>query len=276
METDHVPIIDITETENILEKSHYKMVDLGKFIKEHSNEPYIFRPPFGKCKFVVEQKNKSLLYFDVWENKKEDGFNLYISMALENDWREWILRIFTDGKTVDIVDVLPGGVFFRNMELTLINHQTMDVRPVGYGDVFFELFRRMSSVLLNIILSNYKRVKIIYEKSAEQKRRMNSLNRKEKKTIYNILVIEWSDDEWIYHYPLSSIFKNNNGKTSCPFHSVRQHRRYYSPARPLFGKYSGWVLVPFHHRGSKENGEIITDYIIRRKRVRRQKEKHSN
>lgn len=45
-------------------------------------------------------------------------------------------------------------------------------------------------------------------------------------------------------------------------HTVRGHFRYYSPDKPLFGRYSGMYWVPEHRRGSDDYGEIIKDYKV--------------
>lgn len=45
-------------------------------------------------------------------------------------------------------------------------------------------------------------------------------------------------------------------------HVVRGHFRYYTPERPLFGRYSGAVWVADHQRGESAIGTIKKDYLI--------------
>lgn len=45
-------------------------------------------------------------------------------------------------------------------------------------------------------------------------------------------------------------------------HIVRGHFRYYSPERPLFGRYSGMVWVGEHSRGDAATGNIDKGYLI--------------
>jgi hypothetical protein len=45
-------------------------------------------------------------------------------------------------------------------------------------------------------------------------------------------------------------------------HVVRGHFRYYSPERPLFGRYSGMIWIPDHERGKPELGAIRKDYMV--------------
>ena len=45
-------------------------------------------------------------------------------------------------------------------------------------------------------------------------------------------------------------------------HIVRGHFRYYSPERPLFGRYSGMVWIPEHRRGEPDEESIHKDYMI--------------
>lgn len=45
-------------------------------------------------------------------------------------------------------------------------------------------------------------------------------------------------------------------------HVVRGHFRYYTPERPLFGRYSGMVWIAEHHRGDPDAGNIRKDYLV--------------
>lgn len=45
-------------------------------------------------------------------------------------------------------------------------------------------------------------------------------------------------------------------------HVVRGHFKYYSPERPLFGRYSGMIWVEDHERGKPELGAIRKDYMV--------------
>lgn len=45
-------------------------------------------------------------------------------------------------------------------------------------------------------------------------------------------------------------------------HIVRGHFRYYTPERPLFGRYSGMVWIAEHHRGDPDAGSIRKDYLV--------------
>jgi hypothetical protein len=45
-------------------------------------------------------------------------------------------------------------------------------------------------------------------------------------------------------------------------HVVRGHFKYYSPERPLFGRYSGMIWVSDHERGKPELGAIRKDYMV--------------
>lgn len=46
------------------------------------------------------------------------------------------------------------------------------------------------------------------------------------------------------------------------FHKVRGHFATYSEAAPLFGKYTGTFWKPWHARGAKSNGIIVSDYEV--------------
>lgn len=46
-------------------------------------------------------------------------------------------------------------------------------------------------------------------------------------------------------------------------HLCRGHFRYYSKEKPLFGKYSGMVWVQPHVRGSKDQGMVVKDYVVK-------------
>lgn len=45
-------------------------------------------------------------------------------------------------------------------------------------------------------------------------------------------------------------------------HIVRGHFRYYTPERPLFGRFSGMVWIAEHHRGDPDAGSIRKDYLV--------------
>jgi len=45
-------------------------------------------------------------------------------------------------------------------------------------------------------------------------------------------------------------------------HQVRGHFRYYSPDKPLFGRYSGSFWIPDHRRGDDSYGAIKKDYDV--------------
>ena len=113
-------------------------------------------------------------------------------------------------------------------------------------------------ILLSIVLGNFKNVKLIPERFARAKQRRNLSHKSKKETVYLIQVIEYKDE----YYPIHCLFEKTNGQSTTAFHTVRLHQRYYPPERPLFGKYTGWVLIPPHTRGNKKNGETIKDYKL--------------
>lgn len=45
-------------------------------------------------------------------------------------------------------------------------------------------------------------------------------------------------------------------------HIVRGHFRYYSPERPLFGRWTGMIWIPAHERGDSDIGRIKKDYKV--------------
>jgi hypothetical protein len=54
---------------------------------------------------------------------------------------------------------------------------------------------------------------------------------------------------------------SGTGRRARREHVVRGHFRYYSPERPLFGRYSGMVWIGQHERG-RGQGKISKDYLI--------------
>lgn len=51
-------------------------------------------------------------------------------------------------------------------------------------------------------------------------------------------------------------------------HICRGHFSTYTKEKPLFGHYVGTVWVPMHTRGTKEAGEVVKDYKIKRPKIK--------
>ena len=68
--------------------------------------------------------------------------------------------------------------------------------------------------------------------------------------------------------PMKRVLKKEGGSDEVglkrAMHICRGHFATYSDAKPLFGKYSGTFWKPQHIKGSRERGEIVKDYAVKR------------
>lgn len=95
----------------------------------------------------------------------------------------------------------------------------------------------------------------VIEPSRQQRRKAE---RKRGTSLGNHYFLRVSPERRVYPHA-SSVKKSFHVRE----HEVRGHFRYYSPERPLFGKYSGMVWVDAFRKGKLDLGKIKKGYAVR-------------